>query len=527
MFFLPSSIKAKLVIAFGGVAGIVLLLGGFALYALNEATGRFTTFVHGIDARTKVAAHLQTAVDRRAIGARNLVLAATDEERVKEKADVVAAHTDVQRLLKQLNDMIAVATDASDEARRLVARLGEIEQAYGPVALAIVDQAVQGHADEARRKLHDECQPLLAQLRGVMRDYNALVERRAEALAADAEQQMVTRRALLAAAVLTAVVLGLAGGVVITRSLMDDLGAEPHDLNLIARRVAEGDLSPVPGVDRAPAQSVLASLGSMQASLASIVNQVRESSDTIVTSSTQIAQGNNDLSQRTEEQVNALQQTAATMDVLGHMVASNADSARQASELAVGASQVAGKGGEVVSQVVDTMRGINESSKKISDIIGVIDGIAFQTNILALNAAVEAARAGEQGRGFSVVASEVRSLAQRSATSAREIKALITHSVEQVERGTDLVDQAGATMADIVGAIQRVTGIVTEISQSSTEQSEGVTQIGDTINQIDDTTQKNAALVEESAAAAESLKQQADRLAQVVSTFRINGRSVL
>jgi len=289
MFSLPSSIKAKLVLAFGGVAGIVLVLGGFALYSLHEATGRFTTFVHGVDARAKVAAHLQHAVDHRAIGARNLVLAATDEERAKEKADVVAAHGDVQRLLKQLNDMIAVATDTSEEARRLVVRLSEIEQVYGPVALAIVEQAARGDAEQARRKLHDECQPLLTQLRGVMRDYNALVERRAAALAADAEEQMATRRVLLTAAVLAAVLLGVGGGVLITRSLMDDLGAEPHDLNVFARRVADGDLSPIPGVDRAPSHSVLASLGSMQVNLAAIVNQVRESSDTIVTSSTQIA----------------------------------------------------------------------------------------------------------------------------------------------------------------------------------------------------------------------------------------------
>jgi methyl-accepting chemotaxis protein-1 (serine sensor receptor) len=527
MPFLPESIKAKLIMAFGGVAGIVVVLGGIALYSLTAATDRFTTFVHGINARAMLAAQVQTSVERRAIGARNLVLTANPDERTREKAVIAAAHADVQRELKQLADMMAVATDASDEARALVNRMQEVERAYGPVALAIVDLAMAGQDEEARQKLQAECAPLLARLRGVMTEYGELVERRAAGLASNAEEEMAARRAMLMVAVVAAVLLSVGGGVLISHALMGDLGAEPSDLNRIARQVAEGDLSPVPGLDQAPTRSVLASLGAMQKSLATIVNQVRESSDTIVTSSTQIAQGNNDLSQRTEEQVNALQQTAATMDVLGSMVSSNADSARQASELAAGASAVAGKGGEVVSQVVDTMRGINDSSKKISDIIGVIDGIAFQTNILALNAAVEAARAGEQGRGFSVVASEVRSLAQRSATSAREIKTLITDSVEQVGRGTALVDQAGDTMSDIVRAIQRVTDIVTEISESSSEQSLGVTQIGNTINQIDDTTQRNAALVEESAAAAESLKVQADRLAQVVSSFRINGRSLM
>jgi methyl-accepting chemotaxis protein-1 (serine sensor receptor) len=521
MPFLPESIKAKLVMAFGGVAGIVVVLGGIALYSLTAATDRFTTFVHGINARAMLAAQVQTSVERRAIGARNLVLTANPDERTREKAVIAAAHADVQRELKQLADMMAVATDASDEARALVNRMQEVERAYGPVALAIVDLAMAGQDEEARQKLQAECAPLLARLRGVMTEYGELVERRAAGLASNAEEEMAARRAMLMVAVVAAVLLSVGGGVLISHALMGDLGAEPSDLNRIAR------LSPVPGLEKAASRSVLASLGAMQKSLAVIVNQVRESSDTIVTSSTQIAQGNNDLSQRTEEQVNALQQTAATMDVLGSMVSSNADSARQASELAAGASAVAGKGGEVVSQVVDTMRGINDSSKKISDIIGVIDGIAFQTNILALNAAVEAARAGEQGRGFSVVASEVRSLAQRSATSAREIKTLITDSVEQVGRGTALVDQAGETMSDIVRAIQRVTDIVTEISESSSEQSLGVTQIGNTINQIDDTTQRNAALVEESAAAAESLKVQADRLAQVVSSFRINGRSLM
>jgi methyl-accepting chemotaxis protein len=241
----------------------------------------------------------------------------------------------------------------------------------------------------------------------------------------------------------------------------------------------------------------------------------------VATASSQIAQGNHDLSQRTEEQASALQQTAATMDELGTTVRTTADSAQQASQLALNASHTASQGGAVVGQVVDTMRGINASSRKISDIIGVIDGIAFQTNILALNAAVEAARAGEQGRGFAVVAGEVRSLAQRSAQAAREIKSLITDSVEQVDKGTALVDQAGTTMTDIVSAIGRVNDIVAEISAASHEQSLGVGQVGTAVTQMDQVTQQNAALVEESAAAAESLRQQADQLVQATAVFKL------
>jgi len=251
------------------------------------------------------------------------------------------------------------------------------------------------------------------------------------------------------------------------------------------------------------------------------VASVREGAQTIETASTEIAQGNNDLSARTEQQASALEQTAASMEELSSTVKQNADNARQGNQLALSASSVAVKGGEVVGQVVETMKGINDASRKIADIIGVIDGIAFQTNILALNAAVEAARAGEQGRGFAVVASEVRSLAGRSADAAKEIKTLINTSVERVEQGTSLVDQAGATMTEVVSSIRRVTDIMGEISAASTEQSAGVAQVGEAVTQMDQATQQNAALVEQSAAAAESLKSQAQQLVQAVAVFKL------
>jgi methyl-accepting chemotaxis protein len=286
--------------------------------------------------------------------------------------------------------------------------------------------------------------------------------------------------------------------------------------------VAQGDLSiTIDARGRDEIAELMRALNRMKDQLAGVVARVRANSEQVAAASAQIAQGNNDLSGRTEEQASALQQTAASMEQLSATVRQNAASAEQANDLAHGASSVAVKGGEVVRQVVDTMRDINDSSKKIADIISVVDGIAFQTNILALNAAVEAARAGEQGRGFAVVAGEVRTLAQRSAEAAKQIKSLIGASVERVERGSQLVDQAGTTMQEVVQAIERVTTIMNEISGASAQQASGVAQIGDAVSQMDQTTQQNAALVEESAAAAESLKAQAQALVQAVAVFRL------
>jgi methyl-accepting chemotaxis protein len=314
-----------------------------------------------------------------------------------------------------------------------------------------------------------------------------------------------------------AMALGIVAAWLITRSITGPIG----DAAKLAKAVAAGDLGTrlqARGSDETA--QLVGALNDMQGSLLRVIGTVRDGSDSVATASAEIAQGNTDLSQRTEQQASALQQTSASMEELGSTVKQNADSARQASQLAQGASTVAERGGDVVSRVVQTMRGIDDSSRKIAEIIGVIDGIAFQTNILALNAAVEAARAGEQGRGFAVVAGEVRSLAQRSAEAAKEVKSLINTSVERVSEGTTLVDQAGSTMQEIVGAIRRVNDIVGEISAASTEQASAVAQVGEAVRQMDQTTQQNAALVEESAAAAESLRNQAQQLAHAISVFR-------
>ena len=315
---------------------------------------------------------------------------------------------------------------------------------------------------------------------------------------------------LVTVAVMGMLLTKLLSRMLVLRDTMQEIGSGSGDLTLRLSADGNDELATI-------GHSYNQFVGKMQGVLA----QVRQSAEGVATASAEIAQGNNDLSARTENQASALEETAASMEELGSTVKQNADSAREANQLAMSASTVAVKGGEVVGQVVETMKGINESSRKISDIISVIDGIAFQTNILALNAAVEAARAGEQGRGFAVVASEVRSLAGRSAEAAKEIKQLINASVERVEHGTTLVDQAGVTMTEVVSSIQRVTAIMGEISVASREQASGVAQVGEAVNQMDQTTQQNAALVEEMAAAATGLKGQAQDLVQVVAVFKL------
>lgn len=343
---------------------------------------------------------------------------------------------------------------------------------------------------------------------------------RGDRSASESHALFARSRGLTISLLCAALIIGAVLAVLITRSLQRQLGGEPAVAVSVARAVAQGDLTtniPRRGGD---VTSLMASLSEMQASLVKVVSSVRTGSTSVALASAEIAQGNSDLSHRTEQQAGNLEQTASAMEELGVTVKQNADNAVQANQLAVSASQVAAKGGEVVERVVGTMRDINESSRRIADIISVIDGIAFQTNILALNAAVEAARAGEQGRGFAVVATEVRSLAGRSAEAAKQIKLLINESVEKVAHGTTLVDEAGATMNDVVASIKRVADIVGEISSASTEQSAGVAQMSEAVTKLDRATQENSALVEESAAAAEGLKAQAQHLVDAVAVFK-------
>jgi len=349
---------------------------------------------------------------------------------------------------------------------------------------------------------------------------------------ASAEESARTREAVNARAnralwisiglALMALVVAAFLGLVVYRTVRQEIGGDPAVARTVLRRMADGDLTGTLPAGREP-NSVMGALVTMQGSMQNLVRQVHQSSSEIHVACSEIALGNHDLSARTEQAASNLEETAASMEELTSTVRQSADAARQANQLASSASEIAVRGGNVVGQVVTTMDEINASSKKISDIIGVIDGIAFQTNILALNAAVEAARAGEQGRGFAVVAGEVRNLAQRSAEAAKEIKGLIGSSVDKVEAGSRLVAEAGQTMSEIVGSVQRVSDIIGEITAAAGEQSDGIGQVNVAVNQLDQMTQQNAALVEESTAAAESLKDQARRLAEVVAVFRLDG----
>jgi methyl-accepting chemotaxis protein-1 (serine sensor receptor) len=512
------SIRTRLSLGFGCLALMVLLVAGYALMLLVEANTQFTSFTKGLNARATMTAQVRAAVDERAIAARNLVLVTKATDLAMEKEAVVKAHKAVQDNLGALQKMMATSSDVTEQGRQLVAEIAKVEQAYGPVALAIVDLALNNKREEAITRMNDECRPLLAALIKATNAYVQSADSRTHVLEDSSQTEFLEHRNLMAGLCIVAVALAVLMGWLITRSVIVPL----NQAVAATDRIASGDLSAPIGVfSTDETGQLLNGLQRMQQSLADTVTSVRDSAENVSLASSEIAKGNNDLSERTEQQASALEQTAASMEQLGSTVHHNAENARQAGQLAAAASAVAVKGGDVVSQVVETMKGINDSSRQIADIISVIDGIAFQTNILALNAAVEAARAGEQGRGFAVVASEVRSLAGRSAQAAKEIKELISASVERVGQGSTLVDQAGITMQEIVASVKRVSDIMGEISAASSEQSTGVAQVGDAVNQMDQATQQNAALVEESAAAASRLNSQAAELVQAVAVFRL------
>jgi methyl-accepting chemotaxis protein len=415
---------------------------------------------------------------------------------------------------------------ASDDEKALLTKVVEARSVYGKSRAKVLELKKAGEHDQAANMMFTETNDLqtayIQSLQKFITYEGGLLKKDIEA----AEGTYATARTLLIAIFAAVLVAGLFIAVSITRGILGSLGGEPEYAVAIVSKIAAGDLTVQVDTKPDDKSSLLFAMRGMRHNLADLVGRVRTGTDTIATASGEIAAGNMDLSSRTEQQASSLEETASSMEELTSTVKQNADNARQANSLALSASEVAVKGGQVVSQVVDTMASINDSSKKIVDIIGVIDGIAFQTNILALNAAVEAARAGEQGRGFAVVAAEVRNLAQRSAGAAKEIKSLIGDSVQKVDAGAKLVDQAGSTMEEIVESVKRVTDIMGEITAASQEQSAGIEQVNQAISQMDQVTQQNAALVEEAAAAAGSLQDQSSKLAEVVSVFRLDSHAV-
>jgi methyl-accepting chemotaxis protein len=451
---------------------------------------------------------------------RTTFLAATSaEERNRIRADV-------GKYLDAMDDYLAKAKPlfVSAEGQRLLNEYVAPSKEYRRVIVAALDQAEReplAQRSEETNRAHLLARTQADNLDKLLDGLTDLKEARAGAKAQETARLYHFSLTLMIVLVLGSLLIGLSLGWLITRALTRQLGGEPAAVAGVATRIADGDLTVDVDLRHNDQRSVLYAMKSMRDSLGGIVGQVRSGTDTIATASAQIASGTQDLSARTEQQAGALEETASSMEELTSTVKANAEHARQANELARSASSVAQKGGSMVDDVIGTMGAINESSSKMADIIGVIDGIAFQTNILALNAAVEAARAGEQGRGFAVVASEVRTLAQRSATAAKEIKQLIDESVSKVGAGARQVDEAGVTMREIVASIQRVTDIMADIQAASHEQTTGIEQINQAIVQMDQVTQQNAALVEESAAASEALQEQARKLSELVSTFRL------
>ncbi|MBA5640315.1 MCP four helix bundle domain-containing protein [Duganella sp. LX20W] len=438
------------------------------------------------------------------------------EPEMNRVKDLAAKYAEAQ---KKLSDQFAV--EATPEEKALLGQVKEFEAAAMPAIAKASDLWLANKAEDATKVMIKEIRPVQKKWMAALDQLATLEDKLNTQVQVDAATGFASARTFMIVLGALAVAISVLAAVVITRGLLKQLGGEPDYTASIAGSIAKGDLSVMIDTDSRDQDSLLAEMKEMRNSLVDIVGQVRNGTETIGTASREIAAGNIDLSSRTEMQASSLEKTATAMEELTATVKQNADNAREANQLAATASDVAMKGGAVVSQVVDTMSSIDASAKKIVDIIGVIDGIAFQTNILALNAAVEAARAGEQGRGFAVVASEVRNLAQRSAGAAKEIKLLIDDSVEKVGAGTKLVGQAGVTMDEVVASVRRVTDIMSEIANASQEQSAGIEQVNHSIIEMDSMTQQNAALVEEAAAAAQSLQDQAAELARVVSIFKL------
>ena len=468
---------------------------------------------------TRLVIDMRGNVSDRITSLRILTLMTDAGDMEPEMARIKTQTATYQETQKKLEAKFAIESTA--EEKTLLASIKEYEAAAMPAIAKASALWMANDAEAATRVMIKEIRPVQKKWIDALEQLATLEDKLNEQMQTDARKAFDSARLFMIVLGVLAVAIGVAAALVITRGLLKQLGGEPDYTASIAGSIAKGDLSIGIHTQASDNSSLLAEMKEMRNSLVGIVGQVRVGTETIGTASREIADGNIDLSSRTEMQASALEKTASAMEELTSTVKQNADNAREANKLAATASDVAIKGGSVVSQVVDTMSSINESAKKIVDIIGVIDGIAFQTNILALNAAVEAARAGEQGRGFAVVASEVRNLAQRSAGAAKEIKILIDDSAEKTERGTRLVGQAGVTMGEVVDSVRRVTDIMSEIASASAEQSAGIEQVNLSIIEMDGMTQQNAALVEQAAAAAQSLQDQAAELSHVVSIFKL------
>jgi methyl-accepting chemotaxis protein len=513
------SLRARLLLAFGSIALVGAVAGGAAVVALgkvnDQARQLYEHHMVGLSAIKQAHTELIQVARYRALVASAGDQASRDAYRSVYEQQVAAT----QEALRRASDLLL-----TPQNHAMIVQIQNDFDTYLPHSRGFLDAVaktpfpvVEPGVQELDKLAVDAFKPVTDEITALASSKEQVGAQAAQ----DSTDLYIGARAVVLSISIFSVALSIILGLRISRSLSRQLGGELDDATQIALRVAAGDLSESIIVSDGDDESLVSAMKTMQLRLSGIVKEIRESSDSIVNAAGEIAQGNSELSVRTERQASSLQQTAASMEQLTATVSRNSESAAQASGLAASASRAAVAGGQTVGQVVETMRLINDSTSRVGDIIGVIDGIAFQTNILALNAAVEAARAGDAGRGFAVVASEVRQLAKRSADAAREIKALIGANVERVQAGALLVDDAGTKMAEIVTSIQRVNDIVGGIAEASRQQHAGIGLIGNSVMQIDEGTQQNAALVEQSAAAAESLRDQASQMARAVSIFQL------
>jgi len=522
MNFSNLKIANRLLIGFGAILLLLTVAVGVAISQLSSLNNDVQVLANDRVPKMNTANAWIVRVLDTARHTRNMLIM-TDPDQIKKEIDAVAED---KKIRMEYMDQLKKTTTLP-EAKTLLQAVIDARAIYAPLEDEYLKLIASGDMATAKAMLLEKMRP--AQL-SYIDSLQKLVDFEIQVATQDgniAGDQYRSSRNLMIGLEIFALILGAALATYITRGLLNQLGGEPSEAAHVASKIADGDLTATVTVRTGDETSMMHAIKRMRDNLTNIVSDVRSGTETIATASAQIAAGNMDLSSRTEQQAASLEETASSMEELTSTVKQNADNSLQANQLAVSASNVAIRGGAVVAQVVDTMSAINDSAKKIVDIISVIDGIAFQTNILALNAAVEAARAGEQGRGFAVVAAEVRNLAQRSASAAKEIKTLIGDSVEKVDAGSKLVNEAGATMEEVVTSVKRVSDIISEITAASQEQTAGIEQINQAIAQMDEVTQQNAALVEEAAAAAGSLQEQAGQLVETVNVFKLDSAQTM
>ena len=516
-------ISQRLMAGFGLVIVALLGMSIYSMLIARGIDGALTANATQNAVIQRAAINFRGSAHDRSIAVRDVVLAPSEDARKKEVESIARLADFYAKSATQLDAVLQTATQVPPEVGPMVQALKDIEARTVATTAKVVALVQSGDRTGAEALLWAEAKPQYEQWLAAANKLIDYEEARIIKNSATANQDASQFTGVMLAITLLAMLISVAATVIVSRSIGRELGAEPSEVRAVVQAIQQGDLTVPVHVKAGDTGSVMVAVRDMQQRFHELVSAVRDNIGQLRATSDDISSGNQNLGHRTEQAASSLEQTAASMDELTATVRQSADSARQANQLATTAASTATKGGEVMQQVVSTMQDIHHSSQKIADIIGVIDGIAFQTNILALNAAVEAARAGEQGRGFAVVATEVRSLAQRSAEAAKEIKSLIQTSVDKVDSGTQLVANAGMTMNEIVQGVQRVNGMIGEISTAAAEQSDGISQVNVAVTQLDQMTQQNGALVGESTTAAENLREQAQRLAELVAVFQVSG----